>query len=247
LIIFYSLTLTRGKIKLDLKYWKKWAYILSMVGCAQFIFFTFLGMLFYAGGTYRDPSNEGYSFFMNFFSDIGRTVAHSGDSNLPSFVFFSLAFFIVGAFLILSFLAFPIFFKKGSMEYWISIVGSILGIFSAFCFSGITFAPSDVHRAAHIFFVYAGFLIGFFASLLYSIAIFVSKTYPKYYGYNFIVFTVILALYLVILLAGPSSETASGLVIQVTAQKIVLYTFAICLFIHGYGAWKVEKEASKLK
>lgn len=216
-----------------------------MIGCAQFILLTFLGMLVYAGGTYKDPSIEGYSFFMNFFSDIGRTVAHSGDSNLPAFIFFSLAFFIVGLFLMPSFIAFPNFFNKGSIEYWITIGGSILGIFSAFCFSGITFAPSDVHRAAHIFFVYAGFLVGFLASLLYSIAIFVSKTYPKYYGYNFIVFTVILALYLVILFAGPSSETVSGLVIQVTAQKIVLYTFAICFFIHGYGAWKVEKEGSK--
>ncbi|MFX0043857.1 MAG: hypothetical protein ACFE8L_13175 [Candidatus Hodarchaeota archaeon] len=229
---------------MNLSDWKKWAYILCMVGCAQFIFFTFLGMLFYAGGTYRDPSIEGYSFFMNFFSDIGRTVAHSGESNLLSFVFFSLAFFIVGIFLVPSFLAFPNFFDRGSMEYWISIGGSILGIFSAFCFSGITFAPSDVHRAVHIFFVYAGFLIGFFAAFLYSIAIFVNKNYPKHYGYNFIVFTVILALYLVFLFAGPSSETANGLVIQVTAQKIVLYTFAICLFIHGYSAWKVEKEGT---
>ena len=78
---------------MNLTNWKRWAYILSMVGCAQFIFFTFLGMIFYAGGTYKDPSIEGYSFFMNFFSDIGRTVAHSDESNLPAFVFFSLAFF----------------------------------------------------------------------------------------------------------------------------------------------------------
>ena len=55
-------------------------------------------------------------------------------------------------------------------------------------------------------------------------------------------FTMILALYLVLLFAGPSIETTSGLIIQVTAQKIVLYTFAICLFIHGYGAWTIEKE-----
>ena len=213
-----------------------------MVGCAQFLFFTFLGMLFYAGGTYNDPSIKGYSFFMNFFSDIGRTVAHSGKSNLAAFVFFSLAFFLVGIFLIPTFLAFPHFFDKGSIEHWISIVGSILGLFSAFCFSGITFAPSNVNRAVHIFFVDAGFLVGFFASFLYLISIFLDKTYPKKYGYNFMAFTVILALYLVLLFAGPSIETTSGLIIQVTAQKIVLYTFAICLFIHGYGAWTIEKE-----
>ena len=56
------------------------------------------------------------------------------------------------------------------------------------------------------------------------------------------VFSMILALYLVLMLAGPSIETTSGLIIQVTSQKIVLYTFTICLFIHGYGAWTIEKE-----
>ncbi len=222
--------------------WKKWAFILNMVGCAQFILFTFIGMLLYTGGTYNDPTIPGYSFFLNFFSDIGRTVSHSGESNLAAFVFFSLAFFIVGLFLMPSFLAFPDFFEKGSIEYWISLVGSILGMFSAFCFSGITFAPSDVNSAAHTFFVYAGFLVGSFASLLYLISIFFDKTYPRKYGYNFMVFSVILALYLVLLFAGPSIETTSGLIIQVTGQKIVLYTFAICLFIPGYGAWTMEKE-----
>jgi len=226
----------------NLTNWKKWAYILNMVGCAQFILFTFIGMLLYTGGTYNDPTIPGYSFFLNFFSDIGRTVSHSGESNFVAFVFFSMAFFFVGILLIPSFLAFPNFFDKGSTEQWISRGGSILGIFSAFCFSGITFAPSDVNSAVHTFFVYAGFLVGSFASLLYLISIFLDKTYPKKYGYNFMVFSVILALYLVLLFAGPSIETTSGLIIQVTGQKIVLYTFAICLFIHGYGAWTIEKE-----
>lgn len=227
---------------MNLTNWKKWAYILNMVGCAQFILFTFIGMLLYTGGTYNDHTIPGYSFFLNFFSDIGRTVSHSGESNFVAFVFFSTAFFFVGILLIPSFLAFPNFFDKGSTEQWISRGGSILGIFSAFCFSGITFAPSDVNSAAHTFFVYAGFLVGSFASLLYLISIFLDKTYPKKYGYNFMLFSVILALYLVLLFAGPSIETTSGLIIQVTGQKIVLYTFAICLFIHGYGAWTIEKE-----
>ncbi len=227
---------------MNLTNWKKWAYILNMVGCAQFILFTFIGMLLYTGGTYNDPTTPGYAFFLNFFSDIGRTVSHSGESNLAAFVFFSLAFFFVGILLIPSFLAFPNFFDKGSTEQWISLGGSILGIFSAFCFSGITFAPSDVNRASHIFFVNAGFLVGFFASFLYLISIFLDKSYPKKYGYNFIVFSMILVLYLVLMFAGPSIETTRGLIIQVTGQKIVLCTFAICLFIHGYGAWTIEKE-----
>lgn len=229
------------KITLNTKNWKSWAYIANMIGCVAFVFFTMLGMIFYSGGTYGDPSIEGYSFFMNFFSDIGRTMAHSGFSNLISFVLFSLAFFLVGALLIPMFVAFPLFFAKKTIDRWITILGSSLGFFTSFCFMGITFAPSDINGAAHTFFVYGGFISGFLATAFYSVVIFREKSYEKRYGFNFLFFTIILALYLGLLFAGPSIETSVGLIIQVTGQKIVLYTFAVCLFIHGYGAYKQEK------
>lgn len=233
------------KVRLNTKNWKSWAYIASMIGCVLFIFFTLLGMLFYSGGTYNNALIEGYSFFMNFFSDIGRTISHSGDSNLISFIFFSLAFFLVGTMLIPMFLAFPYFFSKKTNNWRISISGSCLGLFTAFCFIGITFAPSNIYVDAHSFFVYGGFISGFFVSLLYSIVIFRENLYAKHYGFNFLFFTVILALYIALLFTGPSSETLSGLVIQATGQKIVLYAFAVCLFIHGYGAYNQEKARKK--
>ena len=43
-------------------------------------------MVFYAGGTYNDPTIPGYSFFANFISDIGRTISHSGESNFIAFL-----------------------------------------------------------------------------------------------------------------------------------------------------------------
>lgn len=227
---------------MNYKNWRKWAYFLTMIGCAQFVILTFIGMLFYAGGTYIDPNSPGYSFFLNFFSDIGRTIAHSGDSNLIAYILFSIAFFSVGITLIPSFLAFPKFFSGTKIIKWISIFGTVLGILTAFCFSGITFAPSDVNPALHILFVYTGFLSGFFVSFLYSIVIFLHKTYPKRYGFNFLIFTVVLALYLILLFGGPSGSITIGLIVQVTGQKIVLYTFALSLFIHSYGAWKLEKD-----
>ncbi|NVM35244.1 MAG: hypothetical protein HWN81_06590 [Candidatus Lokiarchaeota archaeon] len=226
---------------MNIKNWKKYAFFSNMIGCFQFILLTFIGMLFYAGGTSLDPTRPGYSFFQNFFSEIGLTVAHSGESNIIAFIFFSLAFFIVGITLMPSFIAFPFFFKDTKIEKWLTITGSALGLFTSFCFTGITFAPADINIAAHAWFVQMGFTSGFVVSLLYSAAIFLNKTYPKKYAYNFMVFTVFLLLYLLLMFMGPSRETIEGLTIQATAQKIILYTFAICLFIHGYGAWKQEK------
>jgi len=202
-------------------------------------------MLFYTGGTYSNPSSEGYSFFMNFFSDIGRTISHSGESNIISFVFFSLAFFLVGIMLIPMFLAFPSFFSKKSVNWGFGASGSLLGLFTSFCFIGITFAPSDIHIEAHSFFVYGGFVSGFIVSFFYSLAISRRESYEKRYAFNFLFFTIILAIYLGLIFLDPSIETSIGLVIQVTGQKIVLYTFAICLFIHGYGAYNQEKTKRK--
>lgn len=227
---------------MNFKNWRKFAFVANMVGCIQFVVLIFIGMLVYAGGTSLEPSKPGYSFFQNFFSEIGLTVAHSGKPNIIAFVFFSLAFFIVGIMLIPSFIAFPYFFRETRIEKWLTIIGSTLGLFTSFCFSGITFAPADIYIAAHMWFVRMGFTSGFIVSMLYSAAIFLNKTYPKKYAYNFMVFTVFLGFYLILMIIGPSTETIEGLTIQVTAQKIILYTFAICIFIYGYGAWKQEKQ-----
>ena len=225
---------------MNLNNWRRWAYKINMIGCVQFIILTFLGMVFYKGGTYSDPSTTGYSFFLNYFSDIGRTIALSGESNLVAFVFFSLAFFLVGIMLMPSYIAFPNFFNNTIVARKISKVGSFIGMFSAFCFAGIIFAPSNIYIDAHGFFVYVGFLAGFFSSLLYSIVIFLNKSYPKRYGYNLLILTVILAFYLMLLFAKPMNQSTVGLIIQVTGQKIIIYSFTVCLFIHSYGAWKAE-------
>jgi len=228
---------------MNLNNWRKYAYISNMVGCIQFVILTFIGMLFYAGGTLLHPNRPGYSFFQNFFSEIGLTVAQSGEPNTISFIFFSLAFFIVGILLVPSFIAFPYLFRETRNEKLITKIGSILGLFTCFCFSGITFAPADIYLAAHAWFVRMGFSLGFVVSLLYSSAIYINPSYPKLYAYNFMLFTIFLGLYLILLFAGPSTETVVGLTIQATGQKIILYSFAICLFIHGYGAWNQEKNS----
>jgi hypothetical protein len=139
------------------------------------------------------------------------------------------------------FIAFPFFFSKKSIDWWVAISGSFLGLFTSFCFIGITFAPSDIHIDAHSFFVYGGFISGFLVSIFYSATIFRKESYVKRYGFNFLFFTIILALYLGLLFIGPSIESPIGLIIQVTGQKVVLYTFAVCLFIHGYGAYRQEE------
>ena len=68
--------------------WRRWAFILGMVGCVQFIFLTVVAMFLYPGGSYADHDTTGYSFWINFFSDLGRTETFGEHPNATSMALF---------------------------------------------------------------------------------------------------------------------------------------------------------------
>lgn len=72
----------------DTEFWRHQVYRLAALACVTFVVMTLCAMLLYGGGTVTDPIRPGYSFFQNFFSDLGMTVASSGRSNLASLVLF---------------------------------------------------------------------------------------------------------------------------------------------------------------
>src|SRR5258706_15851413 len=69
---------------------------LIVLATIQFVAFTLLGMLLYPGGAKFDHATRGYSFFGNFFSDLGASVTHAGLDNSSSRVLFVLALGGVG-------------------------------------------------------------------------------------------------------------------------------------------------------
>jgi hypothetical protein len=123
----------------------------------------------------------------------------------------------------------------------LAVLGSIFGIISAISYVGIASVPSDFHLLAHKLFVYIGFTSFLLVVALYSAAIFRSKYYPRAYAFTYLGFAVILALYLVLLFAGPKAQTALGDKIQATGQKIVVYAEIVCMFIQSYGALQVQR------
>ena len=61
-------------------FWRIAVFQIVIVASLAFVVVTILAMFTYAGGTGANPQNPGYSFLTNFFSDLGRTVSHSGRS-----------------------------------------------------------------------------------------------------------------------------------------------------------------------
>ena len=72
---------------------------------------------------------------------------------------------------------------------------------------------------------------------IYAYVIFRQKDYPHRYGWIFIVFTLFLAAYIGLLEFGPEANTSSGLVIQATGQKIIVYVSIISVMAQSWAAF----------
>ena len=71
---------------------KKKISITALLGIILYVVFIGIAMIFYAGGSKDIPSSIGYSFWMNTFSDLGRTTAWNGLPNTISMILFSFAY-----------------------------------------------------------------------------------------------------------------------------------------------------------
>ena len=220
-------------------------FLLAMAGCVQFLLLSTVAMFFYPGGTYSDEDTTGYVFTQNFFSDLGRTAAHNGDSNTVSMVLFIIALSLAGLSLIVFFLTVPPHFAGNRTARRFSVIGSVVGVISGIGFIGIAAVPADVNQTLHTNFVYVAFTGFLFVVFCYSTAIRKSRAYPRGYAYAYLAFAVVLAVYLALLFSGPDIETSRGLTIQAVGQKIVVYTGIICVVIQSWGAYQVERRLAR--
>jgi hypothetical protein len=195
-------------------------------------------MVFYEGGTFVDSSHLGYIFWQNYFSDLGRTVAHSGIPNMISFVVFTIALSLWGITQIPFYISLLSFFRDNPHLRKISITGSILGIISGVSYVGVAFTPSDITGNLHDFFVLIGFSTVFFSIILYSYVIFSDKNYPNFYAFILTISAFILGVYFLFLFFTPDSQTSEGLFVYAAGQKFMIYTLLICNSIQAYGALK---------
>lgn len=218
--------------------WRRKAFSWVAVGCVQFVILTVVAMWFYPGGTITDPTTQGYSFFTNFFSELGLTRTHSGGPNTISFILFFVALTVAGAGLALFFVAFRSFFVQSTAGKVLSAVGSLFGIASGICFIGVAWTPANLQPALHGQFVMWAFEAFPVAAILYAVAILLHKSYPKRFALVFIAFAALLVLYLVLMMRGTGFATPQGLAIQATGQKAIVYASIISILLQSLAARK---------
>jgi hypothetical protein len=220
-------------------FWRKGVFRFTIIGSGLFIVLTVIAMFLYPGGSLIDPTTKGYSFFSNFFSELGFLVTKSGAVNTPSAVLFIASLTMVGLGLVLFFLAFPQFFQGTRAGRNLSLLGSTFGVLSGICFVGVAWAPGDVNLDLHVFFVMWAFRLFPLAVFFYAIAIFRKPDYPNAYGWVFIIFGLLLVAYIFLLEFGPSAmDSITGQVIQAVGQKVIVYASIGSIMVQASGALK---------
>lgn len=209
---------------------------LAAATCILFFLMTALAMLLYPGGTYTDHSTHGYSFFHNFFSDLGATRTPSGVSNTPSMILFTSSLAVVGFGLAVFFIALTQFFRDSRSGPLVPYVGAFLGVVAGLSFIGVAFTPWNLHLAAHNHFVMWAFRTFLGAVLIYGIAVLRERALPRSFAFTFLAFAVLLAAYVLLLTFGPSPRVAEGLRIQVAGQKIIVYASVLTVLIQSLAA-----------
>ena len=62
---------------MDEKTWREKAFLFGMLSPVVYFIFMHVAMLFYAGGTMLNPNAPGYSYWANFYTDLGRACGYS--------------------------------------------------------------------------------------------------------------------------------------------------------------------------
>ena len=223
--------------------WGQPRYLLMAASSAQFIVLTVIAMVLYPGGQLTDDTTVGYDFFRNFFSDLGRTQGYAGGTQWGSTALFFIALNVGGLGLIYFFIHAPKLFKGQRVERILAIVGSMFGIFAGICFMGVAFTPANVPTLLqpHILFVQLAFTTFLVVVITYAIAIWRTAYYPNMYAWAYVGFGVVLSAYIYLLFWGPPADTDTGLIINATGQKIIVYSSLIIMFIQSLGAWRVDQ------
>ena len=174
---------------------------------------------------------NGYSFFQNFLSDLGRTISHGGHNNFYSSLLFNMALTFGGITYTLFYFYLGSLFKGNK----IATLGSISGICGAICFVGVAFTPADLFLPPHIMFnlwIFRFFLI---ATICYSWIIYESKRIDNKYLIGNMIFIASLIFYILVLMFGPTPREPGGLEFQAISQKFIMFNFLASIVSQTMG------------
>ncbi len=208
-----------------------------LIACVSFVVLTALAMLEYPGGSLHVPGTHHYVFSENFLGDLGVTKTADGFSNTSSCVLFVIAMTCVGISLIAFAGSWHAIAESRGIPVRTAWVYKWGATGSGVCFVGVGLTPWNLLPTAHNALAWAGFalLVLFVIALLDVQRL---NRWPKRYMLANVIYLAIMATYVLIVVSGQSTSTHNGLVFQVAAQKIMVYSSVLNLGFQAYGIRK---------
>jgi hypothetical protein len=199
-----------------------------------FLVLTTIAMGVYSGSQNLNHATRGYSFTVNFFSDLGATRTYSHHLNVASAVLFIIALSGVGLAIILFSLNAPLVAKPKGRRESAGRIATVTGVISGIAFVGIAAVPWNISEGLHELFVQIafGFLLLFVVLL---VAMQVSNSWSPLYIVPNVLYLVLLAAYVALLFFGPNIDTLRGLEVQAIGQKVIVYSSIINVAFQAFG------------
>ena len=202
------------------------------LGIGLFLVFTTVAMIMYPGGTIHDASTVGYQFFYNFFSNLGEWTARNGEPNKISAYLFNSALMILA----LSYFIFYFQFLKilsktlDNSILRISLISTIVVSMVSFVLVAVFSGEAETHEL-HVLFVKIAFRVLLLHAVLQVISMFKIKKINSSVKWVTLFFTLILVGFILVMDFGPNAwDGNQALFIQVTAQKVIVYSILTYFF-----------------
>ena len=213
-----------------------WMIQAPRVVAATFIIFNLIAMQLYPGGTIHNPESEKYQLTQNFFSDLGRTVAHNGIQNFHSSLIFNLTLLIIGITFSIFYSGLPELFRYSKLNHFLAKIGALFGLLGGLSFIGVALTPSDLYLDMHIIFANYIFRMALATSFCFGIVIYSSDVMPSKYALGYVFFGFSLVIYIAVSEFGPSArESEAAMIFQVIAQKLIVVIFLLSVVYQTFG------------
>ena len=199
-------------------------------------------MSLYPGGTRLDRARVGYSFTQNAFSELGRTVARNGEPNLASATLFVLGLTPAGLGLSAFFVALlPLVSNHSRTVTWLARLGCLAGIIAGVAYVAVAWTPADRLPAEHVLAERTAFRSFLVASVLLGLVTARGRVFRFRASAAWWSFGALLLAFILIGIFGPSRRTEAGLVVQVVAQKAIVFSALVIVAFQSYQAERAAK------
>lgn len=186
--------------------------ICGILGGVLFVIITLINMVVYPGG---------YSFFENYFSQLGLLEV-GGQPNLLGYVLFSAACASAAICSIPFWLSIRMEFTSHGVVRYLGCFGTILGLVAAPFLSALALFAADAYPYQHGMSTLIFFLCYTFAIIIYSVATLLSKEYNSLYS--------LAGLAVAVIVFGHIFHIHTALM-----QKFAVYSLILWSAVQGYA------------